>query len=70
MFRSSFFFGKLLGIIFGVSPGISFSIFVPLAFSFAQISSPHIFYFGFPLADGFPHSLFKNDRPKLTARAK
>ena len=36
------FFGILFGIIFGVSPGISFGIFVPLAFSFAQISSPHI----------------------------
>ena len=33
------YFGLIFGILFGLSSGISFGIFVPLAFSFAQISS-------------------------------
>ena len=41
-------FGIIFGIIFGLSSGISFGIFVPLAFSFAQISSSH-FLFWFSL---------------------
>merc|ERR1712139_72299 len=51
------------GIIFGLSSGISFGIFVPLAFSFAQISSSH-FLFWFSLGGRIPSFFALKKRKK------